>query len=343
MPSPRESPVALMNREPKSERPAIGSVKKWFHSLWRELPLWIFPCLILSLLYIELAVIDPSRFDLALSGLAPLFWFLVMLFVRSRRFPSPARSVGGNLLRLLIISLVIVVPYLFPPVTKNPGTVRILLELNLLLSVPILALHCLKRRSAGELLSIFGVGFLYGMVLENSGIAMGFFREPGYLVYLPRLPAPLCTMGGWITSFYVAVWAAESIAPKFSWPLKTLLATAIVLSLDMQIDPAAVVFQWWLWPESFSHRFLGVPLINFIAWVSAVIPFYGAYYLICSKEGGGAGRRVPIRLLMALPVVLFIAAAMVMALTSIVLGFGSPEMKLFLDVVVKTARILIGR
>lgn len=325
---PREVSGAVMNTRRSGALPPGGAGNRWYHPIWRDLPLWFVFGQLLYLTYLMLTIPDPPRIVPALSGFAPLVWFLIAFLTQCRRKagspPAGRRTFwwGG------IVLVMIVAPYLIPPLITDGAAMKVLFEIDLYLITIVMALHCLKTRGRWDLLSIFGVGLLYGIVLENSGIWMGFFEEPGYLYYLPGLPAPPATMFGWSFSFYLAVWIAHFIAPKSAWPVKAMLATGVILSVDLQGDSAASIFQWWLWPESFSHRLFDVPLINFIAWAGAVLPFAGAYFLIRSREGGADWRR-PVRLFAAMPVVLMIAACMVLILTGLLLGFDSPEMNLF--------------
>ena len=45
------------------------------------------------------------------------------------------------------------------------------------LAVLLLAVHCHLTRGAGKTWRLFGTGVLYGLVLESSGVAIGFFAE----------------------------------------------------------------------------------------------------------------------------------------------------------------------
>jgi uncharacterized membrane protein len=210
----------------------------------------------------------------------------------------------------------------------NPDGIRAFFEMVQYVWFALMAVHCLTTRSRSDLLALFGVALLYGIILENSGIWLGFYEELGYSMYLPGLPAPPATMLGWCTVFYLALWITDRLAPRLSWPAATLVATAVLLSLDIQLDPVATAVGWWTWPAEFSHRFLGVPLINFLAWASAGAPFYGAYFFVRSHKQRKESY-LPQRLLVLLPLVLALAALMVIGLTWALLGFHAPEMNLF--------------
>jgi uncharacterized membrane protein len=113
------------------------------------------------------------------------------------------------------------------------------------------------------------------------------------------------------------------------------------LSLDIQLDPVATALRWWTWPTDFSHRFLDVPLINFLAWASAGLPFYAAYLLVRSRTQASPAL-LPRRLLVLLPIVLAVAALLVTGLTWMLLGFHAPEMNLFKRALTATAGFLVG-
>jgi len=304
----------------------------WGRALWRDLPLWYLPCQIVSLPYLLIKVCDPPRFDLVLPVLAPLAWFAVMLIPLARRGLS-SRGAATPAFRLLALILVLVaVPYALHPLVTDPGTIKFLFEIAFLPAILLLGSHCLFTRGKEDFIAIYIIGMLYGVFLENVGIWMGFFEENGYYFTIPGLPAPAATMLGWTLSFYLAVWIAERVAPRSSWMTKTVIATTLILSVDLLLDPVATLFGWWQWPESFSHRLFGVPLINFIAWISAVVPFYGAYFLARSSSVSPL-RSAPMirlkRLVISMPAVVAGAMLIVLSLTWFLLGGDSPEMNLF--------------
>lgn len=320
---------------------ASGLQKDWRRALWRDLPLWFIPAQVLYLSYVETTVLAPPRLDLLLAGLAPLAWFAAVLIVRIRLKKSSLMFSRRISRRSMAAAAAIAIPFAFPPLTRDPGIVKTLFEVNLLAGATIMGLHCFKTRGLQDLLCVFGIGFLYGLLLENSGIWMGFFSESGYFAYIPGLPAPLTTMCGWSLSFYVAVWIADQLAPQSSRIVFTLLATGFILSLDIGTDPAAIVFHWWSWPESFSHRLLDVPLINFIAWISATVPFFFAYAQARSSKWPVGWNRSA-RLAALMPAVLVVAALMVLGLTWFALGFDSPEMRLFRSALISIRQFLFG-
>ena len=84
--------------------------------------------------------------------------------------------------------------------------------------------------------AFFGVALVYGFILENSGIVLGFFEEKGFHVYLGPLPAPLATTIGWCFILFCCVWTAERLAGADGQPGSTIVdepasATPDVLSV----------------------------------------------------------------------------------------------------------------
>lgn len=310
--------------------------ERWYRPLWRDLPLWVVPGMILFVAYVELTVFDHPRYDLLPTALASFAWYVAAVRAGLRRAGARKHGARRHILWGALVAAALTSLCALPPAVTDPRTVKIFFEISMVVLAVAMAAHCLNRRGAPDLLSLFGVGLLYGIVLENSGIRMGFFDEPGYLWYVPGLPAPIATMGGWSLCAYLAIWFADRIAPRAKWTARTLIATAFIVSVDLHGDAAASAFGWWIWPEPFSRRLFDIPLINFIAWTSAVLPYYGAYFLVRDREEGaapGAARRRPLRLLAAMPAVFVLSTVMVQGLTALLLGWGSPEMALFREAV----------
>jgi uncharacterized membrane protein len=145
----------------------------------------------------------------------------------------------------------------------------------------IFVIHCLRFKGKHAALAYFLVGGCYGFILENSGWVLGYFSHSGYMLQIEPL-APFVAVLGWTTVFYVSDLIAREIAKKIpklkSSPfLMALIVASIAVSFDLQVDPTATALRMWEWNESLTLRFLGVPVINWVAWFWAVFPF--AYFL----------------------------------------------------------------
>ncbi len=170
-------------------------------------------------------------------------------------------------------------------------------------------IHCLKFKGKHAALAYFLVGGCYGFILENSGWVLGYFFESDYILQIEPF-APFVNVLGWTAVFYFSDSIAREIVkriPKLkSSPfLIALIVTFIAISFDLQIDPTATALGMWEWNESLTLRFLGVPVINWVAWFWAVFPF--AYFLhLLEKKKEISDDKKLIRLITSIPFMLII-------------------------------------
>jgi hypothetical protein len=160
----------------------------------------------------------------------------------------------------------------------------------------------LKYHGKWPTLKIFGVGLIYGMVLENGGPLIipqlgfeGFFWEETYNIYLFEFfghgyrlsKVPLATHLGWTNVFFLGYCIYEKMAAAFpkiqEGKIKSILWGFIIMTMsgwmrDLQLDPIATRFRWWVWNEHLRPVWFGVPIVNYIAWFWAVGVF-GAIYV----------------------------------------------------------------
>jgi uncharacterized membrane protein len=89
---------------------------------------------------------------------------------------------------------------------------------------------------------------------------------------------------------YVCSAIAEEFAallPGVRWtPLRlALLTTTAALAFDLQLDPMASLSGiWWRWNDVLPPRWFGVPVINYVAWFSAVLPFSFWMFRVQARE-----------------------------------------------------------
>ncbi len=261
----------------------------------------------------------------------PLAWFAGYMVLRIRRTTAAGRWKAY----LALAATTVGVPALIVLASRSQPMMRsqleTLFEVSQFAWVALFATQIALARGSASVARFFGVTLLYGMILENTGIAMGFFRETGFHLYLPGLPAPLCTMLGWSVVFYTVVALVEKLAEWIPWLSggvwrRALLATAAALSLDAQLDPmASMSGTFWHWNPLLAQRFLGVPLINFAAWVGAFLPF--TYFLFQLGERRGLSeRRRNVALLLRVPVAAALGGGICFGLMAIAeAGFGGPS------------------
>ena len=288
--------------------------------VWVHFPAWFVFVMGFSILNYEVVRAPPEMFgamsrDLfALTVAIPMAWFVAYftLAIRREGGPNPRLAHAG------IWGLAILVPF-FTWFLATRGYVQRehlssaqmvrYYEVGQFAWVGVLGLHALTTRGLQRALTFFAVCFLYGLILENMGIIMGFFSEHSYAIYLRlgdlRLPAPLATQFGWCIMFYVATSLAEGFGRSFPaldrrpWAL-AVLTSLIATSLDLQVDPmASLSGTWWLWNPLLTPGFLGVPWLNFFAWFAAFLPFSFAYFHY--RASGLAEGRQNLRILAVLP------------------------------------------
>jgi uncharacterized membrane protein len=119
--------------------------------------------------------------------------------------------------------------------------------------------------------------------------------------------------------FYLVIWVSWEIrkhVPRIaSNPyLVAVLAAFSGLLLDLQFDPIATSVGFWSWNPLLQGGFLGVPVLNFVAWFCAIYPFA---WLFFRREQSASLAPLEITdkrhrhwLLLRVPLVLAVAAVM---------------------------------
>jgi hypothetical protein len=265
----------------------------------------------LGLLHAEVGKIEASRYETigysatecALTALAPAVLVFCYHAVRAkRRVLRPNRPGAG-----LAVPALVFIPYLadYALYAANPSlritvpteTLRVLFEYAQLATACLFALHAWLTGGVRAAVTFFVVGLLYGVVLENTGILLGFFSEPYYRHYIPGLPAPVATMVGWSFGIYCCIWIAWRLRADLAWFQRSsfraaLLATAAAIALDVQLDPfASQSGLFWEWNSLLPSWFLSVPFTNYAAWVGAFLPFAWAYFALEDRADLTEGRR----------------------------------------------------
>jgi hypothetical protein len=307
----------------------VGSqaIRRGLRAFARDLPIWFLAYLGWSTFNLVLKNLSPPRPEFAWTAIFPLAWVVAFLWwCRGKR--TAGRLIGA----CAAVGAPLALMALAPAQPMSSEEIRPWFEFGTLLGVALLATHCWFTRPRAEFALFYGVGVVFGLILENGGIAMGFFSETGYRLHLPGFPGPLATGLGWTSVFYVATFIAERFFPSAPaagavWR-PALLATAVALSLDLQLDPAATAAGWWVWHPSLTPGYLGVPLVNYTAWLAAIGPFFVLLWWI--RAQGWPQSRQNLVLLSALAPLLLAELVIVMALTALVSGgLHSAPMQIF--------------
>lgn len=193
----------------------------------------------------------------------------------------------------------------------------------------LLVLHCWYWRGRQGLIKFFVATLIYGFLLESSGVQGDYFREYDYNFYLPMLAAPVATMAGWAMVFYSSLSIYEMI--EWRWPklkrvnvvLIGLLIAIIATSWDLHIDPISTGLGLWTWHELLPEWYLGVPMLNFMSWMTAVF-VYGLGYTYIHRHTSWNDRQKIIAMFVMIPILLVAAAIINFTLCGIIEGFDGP-------------------
>ena len=315
-----------MTKDTESITPRSGPLERvgeGLRAFGSHFPVWFMYLMAWGLLRYEIVHVAPEAYEalgiarewFALTIVFPLFWILLFFFVRIRttdRVPHKYKALAfGALTAFFIGSPLFTYWYRLdrPKLLTNEEITRIY-EQSQFFWVGILVLHALfsqglanvRRIGVHRVVTFFGVTFLLGLMLENVGIIAGLFHEPHYTWYIGLsdryyLPAPVCTQLGWCICFYIAIWMAEFLCSQSERlrngiVVPALIATAVAISIDLQVDPmASLSGVWWRWDPRLEPWYLGVPLMNYAAWFGAFFPFSLAYFAFQRREDLSPGRR----------------------------------------------------
>ena len=300
----------------------------------RYLPAWFLYASAIGLLH-ELLANFPDEGFAALgiprtafvpTVLFPLAWvalFFGLRIRRSTRLRHPWRA--WLALAAMVVAVPLAVIYLHRPYRLTCAQLALWFEISQFVWVALLAIQVLITRGRHGLVLFFGVTFAYGVLLENCGIVMGYFFEPDFHVYLRPLPAPLCTMVGWCLIFYVTVAIVGQLAGWVPWlargvGCRALAATLLALCVDAQLDPlASMSGVFWRWNELLPPAFLGVPAINYAAWLGAFLPFAWFVFSFLDRADLPPGRR-NWEIFLRVPLASVLGAALCFAVMAIVEG-----------------------
>lgn len=274
--------------------------------LWKNLPVFFIWFVGLSVLNNGLHHIVPPLESIRYLSLLSLAASLTLLWFACRKERGGEGTVHMYLLWAAGMTAVYLTPLLHGhSLPLDEKTQRLWYEFSALAQFVILFVHGRTWLVRWDWVWVFGVTLVFGLILENGGIIIGFFSEPGYLLYIPGLPAPLATALGWVNVLYCTFFAVEKLLPPMPAAAKGLVCTLIGLSLDIPFDPVATRLGWWVWDLSLGAKIWGVPAVNFIAWFWALFPYGTAYYWVRQWKNYGEGRKV-LLMVGSFPVILMV-------------------------------------
>ncbi len=314
-------------------------LKAIFKEIWYKFPVIFLIFNGLSLVYLYSARLPAEISSYSLAVIFPLFWALYYYYLRFEGANNKQRYLKLASIFLGIAILYIILLSLPKHATLDRQEFKLVFEISNILFAGIFALHALTVKGYRRWLNIFIISGIYGLLLESGGIQMGFFNEQGYYVYLPGVHAPLATLIGWCSVFYMVTFIAEEIAQlrpgiKRNIFIYALLPTMIGLFFDLQLDPLASRMGLWTWAGRLEGFFMEVPLVNFLAWFSALYPFSLVYLYLTGRGDLSEGKKSLYLVLSILPVLLA-DLVLIMFLTLITCGFNSPTMEIFIQALTK--------
>jgi hypothetical protein len=316
-------------------------LKKIFGEVWQSLPAWFIFYITGWTLFNYIACLPQPRYDYAVTFVFPYGVFLAYYWARARSDRDRITvdgflAVAGATSALLALTIALAGPA--GTGTDWPSHADAFItryEISNIAWTLLLAGHCLAFGGWRRLTLFFGVAFLYGMILESSGVTMGYFAEDHYHWYLPGFSAPAATMFGWSTVFYPCIFILDELRRGFpragmrSFAWQGLFVALIALCFDAMIDPFATAFGLWKWNAAYTPEnsvfLFGVPLLNFISWFSAVFSFGAFYYYFELKKSAWGGARRAGVLLASLPLILMTAAAIEFGSLAVIEGTGGPS------------------
>lgn len=327
---------------PLSEVGVRESVVPYLRAGWRamgeDLPAWLFfwnACLLLNTSLTNLA---PARPDFAPTIIFPMAVFVLFTTVRALKSP---RVRFPKLALVVPVAMALGLPTVnllwHSPSPLEVGTLRTIYELSNFLWAGLLIRYFWKREKT-LLAFFFGVALVYGAVLENGGIVLGFFDEENLrATMVPPFVAPVATMIGWCVVLGMATHLVWRLREWLPWLKKSALLSGVLVGtfatmLDLQIDPIATFTGCWVWHTTLPAWFHGVPLVNFVAWLCALVPFAWVMFRLQERIGvQDAGRwssRQLVAGLVAVPYALVVALIAFMTTTGILEGVSGPSWNL---------------
>ena len=325
--------------------PSLLSGRSLIREFHDHLPIWFVYLSAIGLLHAAFANFPDQGFhDVGIARQQfvattpfPLIWFtayFVLRIRRSRRIQNPWKAYLALAGAVVGVPLLIIFGYRSHPLSHEQLT--ILFELTQFTWVALFVAQIALTRGWPALLMFFGVTFVYGLMLENTGIVMHFFYEPSFHTYLGFLPAPLCTMLGWSLVFYIVISITEQLAQWVPWLAKpgavwrrVAVASALALSLDAQLDPlASMSGVFWRWNELLPQAFFGVPAINFAAWFGAIAAFSFFVFRIRDRDDWNPYRQ-NWELFLRVPLACAVAGGICFAIMTVVEGgFHGPSFQI---------------
>lgn len=167
-----------------------------------------------------------------------------------------------------IIYLVGIVGILLP---IHPEFIR-LTPLNLLVSLgTVLLFHPQWSRNTGIALSaLFVLGFFAEVFGVNTGLLFGTYHYEDVLGW-KLWGTPLMLGVNWMLLGYCCGVTVNQFLPLLKWWQKGPIAAALMVFLDLFIEPVAIEHNFWEWPGNV------VPVQNYVGWYLVSLPLLSLF------------------------------------------------------------------
>ena len=258
----------------ESERARVQSTA--LREFWERLPVWCNVCMTLLHVSSALTFATPPRYSALGTAAFPLFW--VVLYYRVGRKPGERPGATQVVALSATAAAIALLSWATSRVAWNPAdpsSLRLPFELIAIAWAIVLFLHCLRDRGwRGVAVFFLGAG-LYALMLENIGIALGYFRESGYHLYVPTDPSA-------VTCLFVESCPARKTGSSFSRPPADRLSLRrwLVVCPSNRNTSSCTCFSVASRDSRLPSFFLGVPLVNFTSWFAAVFGFAAVYVYV---------------------------------------------------------------
>lgn len=103
------------------------------------------------------------------------------------------------------------------------------------------------------------VGFFSEVIGVNTGLIFGEYSY-GPVLGIKVWETPLIIGVNWLLLVYASNTLINHILPSLNTILKSILAAALMVILDIFIEPVAISMEFWDWEADF------IPLQNYLAW-----------------------------------------------------------------------------
>lgn len=143
----------------------------------------------------------------------------------------------------------------------------LLTPLNLLVSLALMLWN--HPAWNGRVAWYLAIAYLVGFGAELFGVQTGLlFGDYVYgRVLGPKVwGTPLMIGVNWVMLGYAAGIVANYLLPGWRWPARGALAAALMVALDVLIEPVAMAYGFWSWAGD------AVPLRNYIGWFVVALP-----------------------------------------------------------------------